>query len=379
MSRERPPRTDIPRNLSFIAALTERAYYRSQRPSLEEEPEEEPGEGGTRLGARSRALASSRGRRARSAPAGGGGARASRSRSPDTRKRVRFADALGLELAAVRRFRPGELPRVPRHVQVQLQRDALRHFVPCQSRTRGLQVSGRGTPLLPDLSVWAVAGVGGVNLSRNTHPQPQSWACSCASLLGSPLARDSRPLAAGSRSDGPHSRVGLALVQCLVRSRPYLCPSIAGPPTSLSLFRSQEARAALEPASEPGFAARLQAQRICLERAEAGPLGVAGSARVLDLAYEKRVSVRWSADGWRSQREAPAAYAGPAPPPPRADRFAFRLPAPPIGGALLFALRYRVTGHEFWDNNSGRDYALRGPEHPGSCGTPEPQGWIHFI
>nr|XP_020037209.1 protein phosphatase 1 regulatory subunit 3E isoform X2 [Castor canadensis] len=139
MSRERPPRTDIPRNLSFIAALTERAYYRSQRPSLEEEPEEEPGEGGTRLGARSRAHGPSRGRRARSAPAGGGGVRAPRSRSPDTRKRVRFADALGLELAAVRRFRPGELPRVPRHVQVQLQRDALRHFAPCQPRARSLQ------------------------------------------------------------------------------------------------------------------------------------------------------------------------------------------------------------------------------------------------
>lgn len=143
MSRERPPRTDIPRNLSFIAALTERAYYRSQRPSLEEEPEVEPGEGGTRLGARSRAHAPSRGRRALSAPAGGGGVRVPRSRSPDTRKRVRFADALGLELAAVRRFRPGELPRVPRHVQVQLQRDALRHFAPCQPRARGLQVGGR--------------------------------------------------------------------------------------------------------------------------------------------------------------------------------------------------------------------------------------------
>lgn len=150
MSRERPPRTDIPRNLSFIAALTERAYYRSQRPSLEEEPEEEPGEGGTRLRARSRAHASNRSRRARSAPAGGGGARAPRSRSPDTRKRVRFADALGLELAVVRRFRPGELPRVPRHVQVQLQRDALRHFAPCQPRARGLQVGCRGVPLPQD-------------------------------------------------------------------------------------------------------------------------------------------------------------------------------------------------------------------------------------
>nr|XP_045009989.1 protein phosphatase 1 regulatory subunit 3E [Jaculus jaculus] len=279
MSRERPPRTDIPRNLSFTAALTERAYYHSQRPSLQEGLEEEPGEGGTRLGARSRAQVQSRGRRARSAPAAGDGARAPRSRSPNTRKRVRFADALGLELAAVRRFRPGELPRVPRHVQIQLQKDALRHFAPRQPRARS----------------------------------------------------------------------------------------------------PQEARAALEPASEPGFAVRLQAQRICLERVEAGPLGVAGSARVLDLAYEKRVSVRWSADGWRSQRESPAAYAGPAPPPPRADRFAFRLPAPPTGGALLFALRYRVTGHEFWDNNGGRHYVLRGPEHPGSGGVREARGWIHFI
>lgn len=146
MSHERPPRNDIPRNLSFIAALTERAYYRSQRPSLEEESEEEPGEGGTRPGARSRAHVPGRGRRARSAPAGGGGARTARSRSPDTRKRVRFADALGLELAVVRRFRPGEPPRVPRHVQVQLQRDALRHFAPCPPRTRGLQV---GAPPCP--------------------------------------------------------------------------------------------------------------------------------------------------------------------------------------------------------------------------------------
>lgn len=154
MSRDREPplRTDIPRNLSFIAALSERAYYRGQRPSLEEEParepEEEPGEGGTRLGARSRAHAPGRGRRARSAPAGGGGgAGGGRApRSPDTRKKVRFADALGLELAAVRRFRPGELPRVPRHVQIQLQRDALRHFAPCPPRARGLQVGGPRVP-----------------------------------------------------------------------------------------------------------------------------------------------------------------------------------------------------------------------------------------
>ncbi|XP_028933849.1 LOW QUALITY PROTEIN: protein phosphatase 1 regulatory subunit 3E [Ornithorhynchus anatinus] len=261
-------RTDIPANLSFIAALSERVYYSG---------EEEGGEG--------RGAGPSSGRGLRrvagpvSAPAGQG-VRAPPPRSPDSRKRVRFADALGLGPGGRRRFRPGEMPRVaPTACHAQLQQDALRHFGPC-------------------------------------------------------------------------------------------------PPAASSL---QEARAALEPARDPAFAARLQTQRVCLERAEAGALGVSGCARVLDLAYEKRVSVRWSADGWRSQREVPAAYVGPAPPPPpRGDRFAFRLPAPPPGGALLFALRYRVADREYWDNNGGRDYALAGPDAPGGAHA-EPQGWIHFV
>lgn len=158
---------------------------------------------------------------------------------------------------------------------------------------------------------------------------------------------------------------------------PILPPPLLRPaPSSQLLLSLQEARAALEPASEPGFAARLQAQRICLERVEAGPLGVAGSARVLDLAYEKRVSVRWvqTAGG---ANEGARRLCRPGPAPPRADRFSFRLPAPPIGGSLL-ALRYRVTGRELGPRG-GRDYALRGPEHPGSGGNPEPLGWIHFI
>lgn len=50
----------------------------------------------------------------------------------------------------------------------------------------------------------------------------------------------------------------------------------------------QEARTALDPAREPGFAAGLQAERVCLERTKAGALGVAGSTHVPYLAYEKR-------------------------------------------------------------------------------------------
>ncbi|XP_078391149.1 protein phosphatase 1 regulatory subunit 3E-like [Cetorhinus maximus] len=128
MSRAPPPRFDIPRNLSYISGLYEKAYYASQRPGAgrEEEETEEEEEGGTRAsGSGSPQQQQQRRRRARSLPAR---AEPGRSRSPDTRKRVRFADSLGLELAAVKRFSQWEAPRVPSHVQAQLQCDAIRHF-----------------------------------------------------------------------------------------------------------------------------------------------------------------------------------------------------------------------------------------------------------
>ncbi|GCB81566.1 hypothetical protein scyTo_0022199, partial [Scyliorhinus torazame] len=142
MSRAPPPRFDIPRNLSYISGLYEKAYYASQRPSpgWGEEEGGEDAEEAEAAGSRDRgrlaaawpwaagggsSSISSRRRRARSLPAR---AESRRSRSPDTRKRVRFADSLGLELAAVKRFSQWEAPRVPIHVQAQLQRDAIRHF-----------------------------------------------------------------------------------------------------------------------------------------------------------------------------------------------------------------------------------------------------------
>ncbi|XP_067389241.1 protein phosphatase 1 regulatory subunit 3E [Emydura macquarii macquarii] len=295
MARAPPPPSDIPRNLSYIAGLYERAYYRTARPSLGDDSDSDA-EGRPR-GGRPRgrqARASGRGRRrhrARSAPAGGPGG-ASRSHSPGARKRVRFADALGLELASVRRYWPAELPQVPERVHTQLRRDALRHFAPLR-------------------------------------PFP------------------------------PHGQDPQA-------TRPALAPC----------FR--------DPLALPDFRARLGAQGVCLEGVRAGGLGVAGTLRVLNLAYEKWVSVRYTWDGWASCREAPAAYAGPAAGPPTsppADRFAFRLPLPP-GGALEFALRCRVRDQELWDNNGGQNYTLRGggqanvPPSPLRDGD---GGWIHFL
>ncbi|XP_019360810.1 PREDICTED: protein phosphatase 1 regulatory subunit 3E-like [Gavialis gangeticus] len=105
---------------------------------------------------------------------------------------------------------------------------------------------------------------------------------------------------------------------------------------------------------------RVRRHKVRLEwaRAEAG--GLRGAARVLNVAYEKVVSVRYTLDRWASCAELPADYQAPGD--ALTDRFAFHLPlwSGALGSAgLEFALRYRVAGAEYWDNNEGRNYCLR--------------------
>uniref|UniRef100_A0A6J0UZR5 Protein phosphatase 1 regulatory subunit 3E n=1 Tax=Pogona vitticeps TaxID=103695 RepID=A0A6J0UZR5_9SAUR len=302
--------SNIPRNLSYIAGLYERAYYRTARPSLAEDSGTEGSESESEGRPRSRPRRSRhlfggpkrRGRRrTRSAPAQGRNRGVSRSRSPGTRKRVRFADSLGLELTSVRQFWPHDLPQVPEHVHTQLRRDSLSHFAPC----------------LP------------------------------------------------------------------------FCPPVKDSFGPLSL-RCQLEPTFPDPLTMPDFAPRLLAQCVLLEGARAEGSCVSGTIRVLNLAYEKRVFVRYSWDAWATQHEARASYAAPAGRDrDHADRFAFRLPLPvplPPGVFLEFALGYLVGGKEFWDNNQGRNYSLCPPpcvdeedEPPSPTHDCCETGWIHFL
>ncbi|KAM6453078.1 protein phosphatase 1 regulatory subunit 3E [Liasis olivaceus] len=300
--------SNIPRNLSYIAGLYERAYYRTARPSLAEdsgtEGSESESEGRPRGRPRRRRHLfggpRKRGRRrTRSAPAQGRSRGASRSRSPGTRKRVRFADSLGLELISVRQFWPNDLPQVPERVQTQLRRDSLSHFAPC-------------LPFCPPLK--------------------------------EPLNLQTR----------------------------LLEPTFP------------------DPLSMADFLPRLLAQCVLLEGVRAEGSCVSGTIRVLNMAYEKRVSVRYTWDFWATEHEARASYAAPAGRDrDHADRFAFRLPLPvPLSAGIVleFALCYLVGGKEFWDNNQGRNYSLRPPpcvveedEPPSPIQDCCETGWIHFL
>ncbi|NXP79810.1 PPR3E phosphatase, partial [Ramphastos sulfuratus] len=98
-------------------------------------------------------------------------------------------------------------------------------------------------------------------------------------------------------------------------------PVLFGPPPPLlePLFPPQ-------PGASPGFAERVRQHKVRLEWVRAEPAGLRGVVRVLNLAYEKAVSVRYTLNSWASCAEVPAAYQPPGPADGLTDRFAFFLP-----------------------------------------------------
>ncbi|NWJ10127.1 PPR3D phosphatase, partial [Crypturellus undulatus] len=139
-----------------------------------------------------------------------------------------------------------------------------------------------------------------------------------------------------------------------------------------------------QPGASPGFAERVRQHKVRLEWVRVEPAGLRGAVRVLNVAYEKAVSVRYTLNRWASCAEVPAAYQPPAPADGTTDRFCFHLPlgaAAAAEASLEFAVRYRVAGAEYWDNNDGANYRLRGRPRTAACppGDPDSTAWIHFI
>ena len=96
-----------------------------------------------------------------------------------------------------------------------------------------------------------------------------------------------------------------------------------------------------------------------------------GAVRVFDLAYDKRVVVRYSTDDWASWHETDASWS-------RGDDWEFRvsgLGRDVLPEQVVFALRYEVAGQTYWDNADGADYRHRlapawGFSAPGSVFAP---------
>ncbi|XP_004069082.1 protein phosphatase 1 regulatory subunit 3D [Oryzias latipes] len=121
-------------------------------------------------------------------------------------------------------------------------------------------------------------------------------------------------------------------------------------------------------AAQPEFLPNLVSRKVCLEQLTCSDHGITGTIRVLNLAYEKEVKVLYSFTNWRTRTDTTACWVMRGHEGDSSisaldtDLFRFHLPVPPFilqpGAVLEFAVRYHVTGHDYWDNNNGSNYKL---------------------
>ncbi|KAM3919787.1 protein phosphatase 1 regulatory subunit 3E-like [Leptodactylus fuscus] len=162
------------------------------------------------------------------------------------------------------------------------------------------------------------------------------------------------------------------------------CP--AGAELSTLLLRPGPSCPQLEPlftnpSTKPDYIDLVRQRKVCLETVNTDPFSVSGDLRVLNLSYEKEVMVRYTMDAWSTSSEVTATYQRGCSD-RYSDRFSFKLLCPTLlnkEGVLEFAIRYKVCGMEYWDNNDGQNYKVK--SHRATVSPPKEydSGWIHFI
>ncbi|KAJ0064508.1 hypothetical protein NL108_009468 [Boleophthalmus pectinirostris] len=143
-----------------------------------------------------------------------------------------------------------------------------------------------------------------------------------------------------------------------------------------------------QPGDDPHFLHRLEQQKVCLDRVMCFELGIIGDAQVLNLNFEKEVIARYSFTEWKSSTETQATWVSSITKMLErggqlsCDTFRFHLPVPPFlqpGAVLEFALRYKVCGREYWDNNNGKNYKLVCENYKLSVPRECEDSMVHFI
>uniref|UniRef100_A0A8C5DRH2 Protein phosphatase 1 regulatory subunit n=1 Tax=Gouania willdenowi TaxID=441366 RepID=A0A8C5DRH2_GOUWI len=135
------------------------------------------------------------------------------------------------------------------------------------------------------------------------------------------------------------------------------------------------------PGTLPDFEQKVREVRVMLESVEADESSLSGFVRVLNLAFEKSVSLRYSLNNWITFMDSLASYV-PDSTNGATDKFRFKIVMPTFldsGGTLQFAIKYCVGGEEFWDNNNGHNYKVRRHRLKMSPPREWENGWIHFI
>jgi len=116
-----------------------------------------------------------------------------------------------------------------------------------------------------------------------------------------------------------------------------------------------------QPGDSPTFLSRVTERRVALQSCVVTANAVNGIIRVANIAYEKRVSVRFSLDGWQTFTDIPATYVDGSND-GSTDKFCFGIVLPEsFGSAMEFSVRFVAGGNDgdvFWDSNFGANYRI---------------------
>jgi len=106
---------------------------------------------------------------------------------------------------------------------------------------------------------------------------------------------------------------------------------------------------------------RVYSQNVCLENIACENFVVTGLIRVTNLSFIKEVTVRFTFNGWATYRDIWADYMSSCTD-GKTDKFSFRVTVPhdfEVNRHMEFAICYRASDQEFWDNNDRKNYHIQ--------------------
>ncbi|PAV88189.1 hypothetical protein WR25_24819 isoform B [Diploscapter pachys] len=112
---------------------------------------------------------------------------------------------------------------------------------------------------------------------------------------------------------------------------------------------------------ENDYQEKVRNNKVSVVALRASGNSVLGQINVLDVAFEKKVHVRYTIDDWASHAEVPAFYSHRVYGTSDIDAFNFSLdvPASAQSGNCEFCVQYVVNDTEFWDNNEGTNHKIQ--------------------
>ena len=115
-----------------------------------------------------------------------------------------------------------------------------------------------------------------------------------------------------------------------------------------------------QPVDKNDFVDRIKRQYVCLESVICDKTIIRGFVRVVNVAYNKEVTIRYSTDGWKTVHNETANYLSTSSN-GATDTFFFRISLPCVWqdkSKMEFAICYSVEGNNYWDNNNYKNYSV---------------------